>query len=94
MLFVYFLEKKIQMFIYIFYRYMLNFALSEIPTFKWCLNPICGLGQEHYYGGRNFVLYMDSKLKLNVKSVNSMKRNLTSNYKKFICKISNCKRQI
>ncbi|CAG8630804.1 22705_t:CDS:2, partial [Gigaspora rosea] len=30
--------------------YMLNFALSEIPTFKWCLNPICGLGQEHYYG--------------------------------------------
>ncbi|RIB17850.1 hypothetical protein C2G38_2186206 [Gigaspora rosea] len=34
----------------IFERYMLNFALSEIPTFKWCLNPICGSGQDHYYG--------------------------------------------
>ncbi|CAG8473998.1 16124_t:CDS:2 [Dentiscutata erythropus] len=31
-------------------RYMLNFVLSKIPTFKWCLNPTCGSGQDHYQG--------------------------------------------
>ncbi|CAG8812193.1 3412_t:CDS:2, partial [Gigaspora margarita] len=34
----------------LFERYMLNFALSEIPTFQWCLNPSCGSGQDHYEG--------------------------------------------
>ncbi|CAG8613032.1 4174_t:CDS:2 [Gigaspora margarita] len=28
-------------------RFLLNIALSEIPTFQWCLNPNCGSGQDH-----------------------------------------------
>ncbi|CAG8696822.1 13356_t:CDS:2, partial [Gigaspora rosea] len=45
-------EKDVKNFVNneIFERYMLNFALSEIPTFKWCLNPTCRSGQEHYQG--------------------------------------------
>ncbi|CAG8800145.1 6582_t:CDS:2, partial [Racocetra persica] len=29
-------------------RFLLNLALSQIPTFQWCLNPKCGSGQDHY----------------------------------------------
>ncbi|KAF0457808.1 ring finger protein [Gigaspora margarita] len=45
-------EKDVKNFVNneIFERYMLNFALSEISTFKWCLNPTCRSGQEHYQG--------------------------------------------
>ncbi|CAG8780781.1 28826_t:CDS:2, partial [Dentiscutata erythropus] len=31
-------------------RLMINFVLSQIPTFQWCLNPNCGSGQDHYQG--------------------------------------------
>ncbi|CAG8512994.1 6935_t:CDS:2 [Gigaspora rosea] len=31
-------------------RLMINFALSQIPTFQWCLNTSCESGQDHYQG--------------------------------------------
>ncbi|RIB18703.1 hypothetical protein C2G38_1327783 [Gigaspora rosea] len=46
-------EKDVKKFVndnYLNGMYMLNFALSEIPTFQWCLNPSCGSGQDHYEG--------------------------------------------
>ncbi|CAG8847545.1 15351_t:CDS:2, partial [Racocetra persica] len=33
-------------------RFTLNFALSQIPTFQWCLNPNCESGQDHYQGDK------------------------------------------
>ncbi|CAG8574124.1 572_t:CDS:2, partial [Gigaspora rosea] len=33
-------------------RFTLKFALSQIPTFQWCLNPNCESGQDHYQGDK------------------------------------------
>ncbi|CAG8669930.1 18710_t:CDS:2, partial [Racocetra persica] len=41
-------------------KFMLNFALSQIPTFQWCLNPNCGSGQDHYQGENVPIMICDS----------------------------------